>query len=66
MQNYIKPLLPGWFEYKLLNLMPEVPEGHEFRSQVPDLENHPELWQDQCPYGISNRQLSYVEVVKND
>jgi len=53
-----------WYEYRLLNLMPEVPEGHTFRSKVPDLENHPELWPEECPYGISERAMKYVTIEK--
>jgi hypothetical protein len=32
-----------WYKYKLLNLLPEVPEGHTFNSTIDDLEKHPEL-----------------------
>ena len=42
----------GWTLYRILGTRPEVPEGHEFRSKVPDLENHPDLWASECPYHI--------------
>lgn len=58
------PLKKGWYEYRVLGIAPEVPEGHVFRSQIPDLENHPELWQEECPYTINNKKLPYVKVVK--
>jgi hypothetical protein len=31
------------YDYIIYGLMPEVPEGHEFKSQISDLEQHPEL-----------------------
>ncbi len=50
-----KPLKPGWYEYRLMDLAPEVPEGHEFRSQVKDLDTKPDLWADECPYTLNDK-----------
>jgi hypothetical protein len=36
--------------HKYLVVAPDVPEGHEFWSKVPDLENKPELWEEACPF----------------
>ena len=53
-----------WYNYKILGIAPEVPEGLEFRSKIPDLESHPELWQAESPYSISKRSLPQVQVIK--
>jgi hypothetical protein len=42
-----------WIMYRIFGLMPEVPEGHQFRSTVPDLPDHTELWKSVCPYHIT-------------
>jgi len=59
-----KPLESGWYEYRILGIAPEVPEGHEFRSKIADLENHPYLWADECPYSFRDR--GQISVKKND
>lgn len=51
-------------KYRILGLMPEVPEGHEFSSHVADLEARPELWAQECPYHIG--QFASPEVVRVD
>ena len=53
-----------YFNYRILGLMPEVPEGHEFRSMVPDLENRADLWERECPYNISKKSRNHVTVEK--
>lgn len=40
--------------YRIFGLAVEVPEGHTFRSRVPDLEKRPELWARECPYIIGH------------
>jgi len=63
MSDYTKPCPPGWFEYRILGLMPEVPQGHEFYSPVPDLDKHPELWDNECPYHIKDVRYCDMEKV---
>ena len=50
-----------WYDYRILGIAPEVPQGHEFRSKIPNLEDHPELWVDECPYSIRHIQDVSVE-----
>lgn len=38
------------FAYKIFGLQPGFSEGLVFNSCVPDLQNQPELWLDECPY----------------
>lgn len=51
-------------KYRIYGIAPEVPEGHEFESDVEDLEDWPTLWRQECPYNIHN--LSIVLVRKED
>lgn len=46
-----------WYDYRIFYLRPEVPEGYTFSSQIKDLQEHPELWIEECPYTISDNQL---------
>jgi hypothetical protein len=36
--------------YKIFGLEPGFAEGLLFYSCVPDLQSHPDLWLDECPY----------------
>ena len=56
---------PKRYDYRILYLMPEVPQGHVFSSEIPDIEDRPELWQEKCPYHIDDDQMSYVVVEKD-
>ncbi len=38
------------FAYKISGFQPGFSEGLVFNSCVPDLQFHPELWLDECPY----------------
>lgn len=46
-----------WFDYIIYGIAPEKPEGHEFRSRVPDLDRRPDLWDAECPFAIPMRAL---------
>jgi hypothetical protein len=49
--------------YRIMGIAPEAPEGHEFWSDVPNLEEHPELWAQECPYTIPKHGGVYVEKI---
>lgn len=51
-------------KYRIFGLAPEVPEGHEFRSRVADLDQRPEFWAQECPYTIG--RFAEPIVVKED
>lgn len=57
--------LDRWYDYVIFGIAPEKPEGHEFSSQVPDLELHPELWVRECPFSIPRRNLD-IRVERRD
>jgi hypothetical protein len=44
--------------YRIFGISPEKPEGHEFASDIPDLQDKPELWDEACPYTIPKRRRS--------
>ena len=51
--------------YKIFGFEPGFAEGLLFYSCVQDLQNHPELWLDECPYlqpGVSARIPAGVRV----
>jgi len=59
------------FAYKISGFQPGFSEGLVFNSCVPDLQFHPELWLDECPYlqpRLSSRVLEglRVELVSAD
>jgi hypothetical protein len=54
--------MPIWYDYRVLGICPEVPEGHEFRSKIMDLENHIELWIDACPFTINPKRLNQIVI----
>ncbi|MDR7096622.1 hypothetical protein [Hydrogenophaga laconesensis] len=59
------------FAYKIFGLQPGFDEGLVFNSCVPQLQDQPELWLDECPYlqpHLSSRlpQGLRVELVEAD
>lgn len=50
-----------YYEYIIYGIAPEVPQGHEFLSEIEDLDNHPELWKEACPYSIPDTPSVRVE-----
>jgi hypothetical protein len=50
--------------YIIYGLMPEVPEGHMFASNIENLQDHPELWKEECPYTIRNIEIVNVEKLR--
>lgn len=51
--------------YKIFGFEPGFAEGLLFYSCVQDLQNHPDLWLDECPYlqpGVSSRVPAGVRV----
>lgn len=53
------------YEYIVYGIAPEVPEGHDFRSRIKDLDCNPELWEEECPYTINPSKITdgsiYIE-----
>jgi hypothetical protein len=66
MEEDVKPVERLWYLYQIENYSPERPLGYEFRSRIPDLNDHPELWEEECPYVISKRAKENLRMVRMD
>jgi hypothetical protein len=51
------------FTYLIFGALRGSREGLMFHSCVPDLERHPELWADECPFPISSLAHAHIELV---
>lgn len=53
------------YSYIIYGIAPEVPEGHDFKSSVENLQDKPELWEKECPFTIPKRNKDIrVELVR--
>jgi len=52
-----------WYSYRISGLTHELFKSYEFESVIPDLEDRPEIWKDECPYLISNIEVAVVEQI---
>ena len=50
------------FTYLIFGALRGSREGLMFHSCVPDLERHPELWADECPFPISSLAHAHIEL----
>lgn len=50
------------YRYRIYGISPEVPEGYTFHSRIVDLQNQPELWDQECPYHIALLENVTVEL----
>jgi len=50
-----------WNSYRIVE--PVELHGLEFESVIDNLEDHPHLWRDECPYVISHHQIIVVEQI---
>ena len=68
-KRYTKPLPAGHTEYRVVGLNGEAesrdPNCYAFYSPVPDLETHPELWQQNCPWTL-HRGVEIEKVHPNE
>ena len=51
------------FTYMIFGVLRGSREGLQFQSCVPELERHPELWADECPFPIASVARARIELV---
>ena len=50
------------FTYVIYGVLRGSSEGLQFHSCVPDLETHPELWADECPFPVASGAPVRIEL----
>ena len=50
------------FTYMIFGVLRGSREGLQFQSCVPELERHPELWADECPFPIASVAQARIEL----
>lgn len=53
------------FTYMIYGALRGTREGLMFHSCVPELQRHPELWADECPFRIASLAHAHIELLSH-